>query len=177
MGKQSKIEARLAEFKALRDVIDRKRANQYTILAFTVSASAILLGLILVNGRYVYILAIPPFFILSELLYLDILLGLGAVAKYILEEIEPKIPGLGWQRYVKRRTTSSIFQYVIHLVFILPILGSVVMYWILSYLQVIKLPIELHYLCNGMAAFYLAILVFILYLLHQIKKSQPFPIQ
>lgn len=177
MGKQNEMEARLTEFKALRDVIDRKRSSQYTILAFTVSASAVLLGLILVNGQYALILAIPPFFLLSELLYLNILSGLGAVARYILEEIEPKTPGLGWQRYIKERASPSIFQYVIHFIFVLPVVGSIVMYYLLSWLQVIKLPMELHYLSSAAAVFYIAILVFILYWFSKIRKSQPFPIQ
>jgi hypothetical protein len=93
----------LAEFAALRQEIEARSESHQNIFVFQLTTAGALFGFALSDPARILLLLIVP---MSSYLLLTRsvvqVTSIAVIGEYIRDEIEPKAPGLGWERYWRR---------------------------------------------------------------------------
>lgn len=92
---------RLAEYNALRAEIERRSTAQQAIVALQVTALSATTALTINNGNPNLLLIMGPVSLFLALAWTDHHKQLGSVGRYIMEKIEPFVPGLGWEGWIR----------------------------------------------------------------------------
>lgn len=135
-GAAEEVQARLAEFTALRNEIDHSQNRQTQILGFAITAFTVMFGLATEN--VVFLLFVPPIALILQLLYTRHQAQVQRIGGYIRTEIEPNVPGLGWEGHFQplcgldRRAGFPwgrlVLQHTVPAFFLLPLAISCVLY-------------------------------------------------
>lgn len=104
------LQARLAEYSALRDEILKRIDTRQQIISYTITIAAAFLtfavGTDVFNSPFpLLIYPILATFLAMAWSHSD--QRAGEIGEYIREEIEPNLPGMGWEKWIRQRFTPN----------------------------------------------------------------------
>ena len=125
MAESAPIEARLAEYAALRQEIQNRSGLQQTLIGLNVTAIGALVGLVLsTKASSSALLILPPICTTLAFLWIDHHRVIREIGLYIVEEVWAWIPS--WQLAHGRGRNSGWFWVPIGLIWITPSVGALI---------------------------------------------------
>ncbi|MFF7264656.1 hypothetical protein ACFZCL_30870 [Streptomyces sp. NPDC008159] len=109
-------EGALAEYAALRSEITTRISAQHQVLALHMTAVSVVFSVALSGGaRWPVLLVIPFVSYTSSEILASLFRTVEAIARYIDEELSPKVPGgLGWESWLARHRPESELRKLTH---------------------------------------------------------------
>jgi hypothetical protein len=131
---QDEHEGPLAEFVALRQEIERRNLVQHALFVFQLTASGAIISFALAgSGHTEFLLIIPISTYMLCARYVEQQYGIQRVARYIKDELSPRIPGgLGWETWQlanSRFVRGSTIRRINALMIMFPAIGLCAVVW------------------------------------------------
>jgi len=107
--KESSVQAALAEFAALRSEALQSFSMQWNAVALQLTATAVLVSFSLTErSRTGFLLIVPIVSYVLNGRYLRSEYNIGHIAAYIMEKLDPRVPGgLGWEEWLRKSSRGE----------------------------------------------------------------------